>query len=100
MNLCGYYVSVHFFKCTCLNLLSIIFMHLLESWRLVCAIVCGRLDVLWDLLIRVTCLHLEMMSLMGKGKGAKEKGREGKDKYIFFLLLFCYFLNSLAWNLI
>jgi hypothetical protein len=30
---------------------------------------------------------------MGKGKGAKEKGREGKDKYIFFavVLLFSQF---------
>ena len=43
----------------------------------------------WDLLIRVTCLRLEMMSLLGKGKGAKEKGREGK---VFFFPL--YFFNS------
>jgi hypothetical protein len=53
-----------------------------ESSRLVYAVVCGRQNVLWDLLIRVTCLQLEMMSLVGKGEEDKEKGR-GKRKTIF-----------------
>lgn len=35
----------------------------------------------------------------GKGsKGAKEKGGKGKTNNV--ILLLCYFLNSLTWNLI
>lgn len=60
------------------------FINLIESSRLVYAVVCGRQNVLWDLLIWVTCLHLEMMSLVGKGEEDKEKGeREEKDNCFF-----------------
>lgn len=73
---------------------SIHFFHALESSRLVCDIVCWRLNGLCDLLIWVTCLHLEVMSLLWKGKAPKEKWeqkkKEGRGRQIF-LLLFCYF---------